>query len=112
MKKSRFSFGMILALCLALSGCMTVDHLHKEYAGLGTNEVKTPRGTFYIVDNMKAGKVFVESGLGLSFSGTPPLPWAREAAQAWFEKTGRTCTIREGYLFQAPHYEFLYSCSR
>ncbi|TAL32245.1 MAG: hypothetical protein EPN97_10070 [Alphaproteobacteria bacterium] len=106
------NFGIIFGLCLSLSGCMTVDHLHRDYAGLGTNEVSTPKGAFYIVDNMKTGKLFVEPGFGLSLKGTPPIPWAREAALAWFQKTGRTCTIREGYLFQAPHYEFLYSCAK
>ena len=106
------SCGIIFGVCLMLSGCMTVDHLHQDYAGLGTNEVSTTKGAFYIVDNMKTGKLFVEPGFGLSLKGTPPIPWAREAALAWFQKTGRNCTIREGYLFQAPHYEFLYSCTR
>jgi hypothetical protein len=106
------NLAIILLLCVTLAGCMTVDHLHQEYAGLGTNSVSTSRGSFYVVDNMKTGKLFVEPGFGLSLKGTPPLPWAREAAMAWFEKTGRTCTIREGYLFQAPHYEFIYSCMK
>lgn len=91
---------------------MTVDHLHQDYAGLGTNKVTTVKGSFYIVDNMKAGKMFVQPGFGLSLKGTPPLPWAREAAVIWFGKTGRSCTITEGYLFQAPHHEFLYSCKK
>lgn len=109
MKNARLCLAALA--CLLLSGCMTVSHLQKEYAGLGLNTVETKRGTFKVIDNAQTGKIFVEPGFGFSVTqGTPPLPWAREAALQWFEMTRRSCTIVDGYLFQQPHYEFIYTC--
>lgn len=103
------------ALVLVLSGCMTFNHIIDHYSSENTQtgKVTTAEGDFKIMDNASEGRMMVTfSGMGTVYKGTPPLPWARDAAIAWMHETGRseTCEFTEGYLFQAPQYEFLYAC--
>lgn len=100
---------------LALSGCMTFNHIMKHYPSENTvtGKVKTADGTFKVMDNAREGRMLITfAGMGTVTQGTPPLPWVRGAAHAWLAETGRTdvCRLIEGYLFQAPQYEFLYQC--
>lgn len=102
-------------LVLGLSGCMTFNHIMKHYSSekTQTGKVTTTEGDFKVMDNASEGRMLVTfAGMGTVYKGTPPLPWARDAAKAWLHKTGRseTCAFTEGYLFQAPQYEFLYAC--
>ncbi|HYD17905.1 MAG TPA: hypothetical protein VEF76_05460 [Patescibacteria group bacterium] len=104
----------ILALCLALSACtMSQRHLSFDYKGYGFNTVETPAGSWKVVDNMEAGKLFVLPTPGYVLGhGTPPESVAGEAATAWLAKTRRRCSITQGVLYQAPHWEFTYHCSK
>jgi|GEM_PF-1823835 len=103
------------AVVLALSGCMTFNHMMKHYSDdkTVTGKVKTTDGDFKVMDNAGEGRMMITfAGMGPVTQGTPPLPWVRGAAHAWLAETGRAdrCTLIEGYLFQAPQYEFRYQC--
>ncbi len=104
------------AVVLALSGCMTFNHIMNHYSDENTvsGKVTTADGDFKIMDNAREGRMMITfAGMGTVTQGTPPLPWVREAAKAWLAETGRTqnCDLIEGYLFQAPQYEFRYQCN-
>lgn len=104
------------AVVLALSGCMTFNHIMDHYSDENTvtGKVKTTDGNFKVMDNASEGRMMITfAGMGTVTQGTPPLPWVRAAAHAWLAETGRTetCTLIEGYLFQAPQYEFRYQCA-
>lgn len=104
------------AVVLVLSGCMTFNHIMKHYSDENTvtGKVTTTEGDFKIMDNAGEGRMMVTfAGMGTVTQGTPPLPWVRDAAQTWLVNTGRTetCALTDGYLFQAPQYEFRYACN-
>lgn len=104
------------AVVLALTGCMTFNHILDHYSDENTvkGKVTTADGDFKIMDNASEGRMMITfAGMGTVTQGTPPLPWVRDAAKAWMVQTNRTatCTLTEGYLFQAPQYEFRYQCA-
>lgn len=104
------------AVVFMLAGCMTFNHILDHYSDENTvkGKVTTVEGDFKIMDNPVEGRMLITfAGMGTVTKGTPPMPWVRDAAKAWMVKTNRaqTCTLTEGYLFQAPQYEFLYQCA-
>ena len=102
-------------LVLTLADCMTFNHIVDHYGAENTvkGNVITAEGAFKIMDNASEGRMMITfAGMGTVTKGTPPLPWVRDSATAWLAQTNRTdtCALTEGYLFQAPQYEFRYQC--
>lgn len=116
MRQQVVRFLALGAVVLTLAGCMTFNHIIDHYGAENTvkGKVATADGDFKIMDNASEGRMMITfAGMGTVTQGTPPLPWVRDAAQAWLVQTNRAtaCALTEGYLFQAPQYEFRYQCA-
>ena len=94
-----------VALCLILSGCG--NYLTENYSTVPKIDITTKKGTFVIQN--KAGKLIIRPSLIEALEMTP-LPYIREAAQEFLDKTGKKCLITNQDVVLESFYEFSYSC--
>lgn len=115
-----------IGLAIILSGCASQEMRVKsaEYGGNPTR-ITTPYGPFDVYEHPSRKRLAVSATLsdtlkqgvvrGLTF-GTGSIQASegayQEAAEAYIAKTRRlrSCTVRNGYILQAPVYEFVLRC--
>jgi hypothetical protein len=115
----------IAVLCVALSGCASVNYIMKEYDGVPVKEVRMPDDTYRIFDKPAENKLMVTSSLGsaagqgfvkgltLGAAPTePPKPLYEAAALQFLTESGRPgCRILNSYLLAQPQWEVKYDCA-
>ncbi|MBD0413290.1 hypothetical protein [Oryzicola mucosus] len=116
----------VLTLALAITGCASQEMRVKsaEYGGNPVN-VATRYGDFSVYEHPSRKRLAVSATLadtlkqgavrGLTFGAVSVQPSEgayQEAAEAYIAQTRRlrSCRVRNGYLLQAPVYEFILSC--
>lgn len=112
-------------LVAVLGGCAGQSYILDNYSATAMPDtVSTPADNWWIFDKPTEGKMLVQRNPGSAaaqgfFGGlmlnptvtAAPKPLYEQAAQAFLAKTGRSCTIKDGYLIIEPSWEFKYECT-
>lgn len=115
----------IVALCVTLGGCATVNYVMQEYNGVPVQEVRMPDDTYRIFDKPAVSKLMVTSSLssaagqgfvkGLTLGTIPtdaPKPLFEAASLQFLTESGRKgCRIIDAYILAQPQWEIKYDCS-
>jgi len=112
-----------LTVAVLLGGCSGSNYLSENYAKTRASVISTTHDTWWVSDRPDRGKILVErnpasaaaQGVigGLLFNPTvaaAPKPLYQEAAEKFLVESGRSCSIKDGYLVIEPSWEFSYEC--
>ncbi len=116
---------LLLLIAAFCSGCAGQSYLLDNYSATAMPDtVSTSADNWWIFDKPAEGKMLVQRNPGSAaaqgfFGGlmlnptvtAAPKPLYEQAAQAFIAKTGRSCTIKDGYLIIEPSWEFKYECT-
>jgi hypothetical protein len=116
-------FVKVLALALGLSGCAGLNYAMENYKGVEVMPVEYQGHEWRVFDKPAENRLMITPSIGRSMglgaatgltfgaAGGIPKPELQGAAEAWLVKTGRTCSITDGYVVASPQWEFRYACN-
>ncbi len=103
---------ILLGIVLAGSGCITNTggwYGLKHYGDVQPQKVESQGNTFGILDKPEEGRMVVTDTIN-RFKKLP-LSQFELAAQAYFERSNRRCTIESAEYISTLSLEFFYSCA-
>lgn len=116
---------LILASCVALSGCGGMSYAMEHYGNVPIQNFQASTGTSYrIFDKPNENRLMITSSIGGSLGGGAVSGFTlgavqpasaevlfRDAAEQYLTSTGRNCRSRDISLVVMPQYEVRYECS-
>jgi len=113
---------LIAFVALFLTGCAGMDAA-MDYSGTEAIHFDSGDATWRIFDKPTEGKLMITPTMGeamtegmlsgLTFGAADtdiPKSTYQSAVVAWLARTGRKCTVTDGYKLIKPQWEFKYAC--